>query len=154
MSKIRHELNFANYTQRVNNKEMIKISTDKSKLQVEVIHQFLTSSYWAKGRTLDEVKKTLEHSLCFGVYKGNEQVGFARILTDYTIYAYIMDVFILQEHRRKGYSKQLMKAINEEPQLKSCKVWMLKTADAHGLYKQFGYNELAHPEKVMERILK
>jgi GNAT superfamily N-acetyltransferase len=95
-----------------------------------VIHQFLTSSYWAKGRTLDEVKKTLEHSLCFGVYKGNEQVGFARILTDYTIYAYIMDVFILQERRRKGYSKQLMKAINEEPQLKSCKVWMLKTADA------------------------
>lgn len=133
---------------------MIKISTDKSKLQVEVIHQFLTNSYWAKGRTLNEVKKTLENSLCFGVYKGNEQVGFARILSDYTIYAYIMDVFILPEYRGKGYSKQLMKAIEEDPQLKSCKVWMLKTSDAHGLYKQFGYNELAHPEKVMERILK
>ena len=92
--------------------------------------------------------------MCFGVYLDKKQIGFARIATDYTVFAYLMDVFILPEHTGKGYSKQLMKAINEASQLQSCKVWMLKTSDAHGLYKQFGYTELAHPEKVMERVLK
>jgi len=134
--------------------KIIEISTDKNKLQIEVIHQFLTTSYWAKGRTLDEVKKTIEHCLCFGVYLENEQIGFARVSTDYTIFAYIMDVFILEAHQGNGYSKQLMKAISEETKLQSCKVWMLKTSDAHGLYEQFGYTSLSHPEKVMERILK
>jgi GNAT superfamily N-acetyltransferase len=133
---------------------MIEISIDKNKLQIDLIHQFLTESYWAKGRTIDEVKNSIEHCLCFGVYLDEKQIGFARIATDYTVFAYVMDVFILPTHRGKGYSKQLMKAINEEPRLQSCKVWMLKTADAHNLYKQFGYNELAQPEKLMERLLK
>tara|TARA_R110002167_G_scaffold22899_3_gene81557 strand:+ start:1502 stop:1903 length:402 start_codon:yes stop_codon:yes gene_type:complete len=133
---------------------MIAISTDKKKLQINVIHGFLTTSYWAKGRTLNEVKKTIKHCLCYGVYLNENQIGFARIATDYTVFAYVMDLFILPEHRGKGYSKHLMNAINEEPKLQSCKVWMLKTADAHGLYKQFGYTELKHPEKVMERLLK
>lgn len=133
---------------------MIKISTDKKKLQIDVIHQFLTTAYWDKGRTIEDVKKTINNCLCFGVYLDDKQIGFARIATDYTVFAYLMDVFILPEHTGKGYSKQLMKAINEESQLQSCKVWMLKTSDAHGLYKQFGYTELGHPEKVMERILK
>jgi len=132
---------------------MITISTDKSKLQMEVIHKFLTKAYWAKGRTIEEVKKSIDHCLCFGVYLDEKQIGFARIATDFTVFAYILDVFILPEYQGNGYSKQLMKAINEEPQLKSCKVWMLKTSDAHGLYKQFGYSELKHPEKVMERLL-
>ena len=132
---------------------MITISTDKRKLQIEVIHQFLTETYWAKGRTLDEVKKTIDCCLCYGMYLDGKQIGFARLATDYTVFAYLMDVFVLPEHRGKGYSKQLMKAINEEPQLQSCKVWMLKTSDAHELYKQFGYTELKHPEKVMERLL-
>ncbi len=133
---------------------MITISTDKSKLQIEVIQGFLTTTYWANGRTIDEVKKTIEHCLCFGVYFEDKQIGFARIATDYTVFAYLMDVFILPNYRGKGYSKQLMKAIHEEPQLKACKVWMLKTSDAHGLYKQFGFTELRHPEKLMERLLK
>lgn len=133
---------------------MIEISTDKNKLQTDVIHQFLSNSYWAKGRTIDEVKKTIDACLCFGVYLNEKQIGFARIVTDYTVFAYLMDVFVLPEHRGKGYSKQLMKVINEEPQLHACKVWMLKTADAHNLYKQFGYTALTQPEKVMERILK
>lgn len=132
---------------------MIEISTEKNRLQIDVIHQFLTTSYWAKGRTLNAVKKTIEHCLCFGVYIEDKQIGFARVATDYTIFAYLMDVFILPEYRGNGYSKQLMKAVHEEPKLKSCKVWMLKTLDAHGLYKQFGYTELKHPEKVMERLL-
>ncbi|MEZ4793341.1 MAG: GNAT family N-acetyltransferase [Gelidibacter sp.] len=132
---------------------MIEISTDKTKLQLDVIHQFLSTAYWAKGRTLEDIKKTIEHCLCFGVYLDGTQIGFARIATDYTVFAYLMDVFILQEYRGKGFSKQLMKTILDEPQLKSCKVWMLKTWDAHELYKQFGYTELKYPERVMERIL-
>lgn len=132
---------------------MIEISTDKRKLQSKVIYQFLTTTYWAKGRTLEEVKKTINNNFCFGVYLNEKQIGFARVATDYTVFAYIMDVFILPEYRGKGYSKQLMKAINQESKLKSCKVWLLKTSDAHDLYKKFGYTELKHPEKVMERLL-
>jgi len=132
----------------------VTISTDKSKLQIDVIHQFLTQSYWANGRAVEDVQKTIDHNLCFVVYLNSEQIGFGRVCTDYTVFAYIMDVFILTKHQGKGYSKQLIKAINDEPKLQSCNVWMLKTADAHGLYKQFGYTELKHPEKLMERIFK
>lgn len=133
---------------------MIEISADKKKLQVAVIHKFLTETYWAKGRTLEEVKISIEHCFCFGVYRDDKQIGFARIATDYVVFAYVMDVFILPEYRGNGYSKQLIKAVNEAPELQDCKIWMLKTADAHNLYKQFGYTELEHPEKVMERLLK
>ena len=132
---------------------MIEISTNKLKLQVEVIHGFLTETYWAKGRTLEEVKKTINHCHCFGVYLNEKQIGFARVATDYTVFAYVMDVFILSDYRGRGYSKQLIQAIHTDPKLQTCKVWMLKTADAHALYKQFGYSELQHPEKVMERLL-
>jgi GNAT superfamily N-acetyltransferase len=133
---------------------VIEISTDKSRLQIEVIHQFLTETYWAKGRTLIEVKTSIEHCLCFGVYLDDKQIGFARIATDYVVFAYVMDVFILPEYRGNGYSKLLMKAVNEEHKLQNCKIWMLKTADAHELYKQYGYNELKQPEKLMERLIK
>lgn len=133
---------------------MIEISTDKTKLQIDVIHKFLTTTYWAKGRTIEDINKTIEHCLCFGVYLSDKQIGFARVATDYTVFAYLMDVFILPEYRGKGYSKQLMKALHEEPKLRTCHVWMLKTADAHGLYQQFGYTKLEHPEKIMERLLK
>ncbi|WP_306420474.1 GNAT family N-acetyltransferase [uncultured Winogradskyella sp.] len=84
---------------------------------------------------------------------GDKQIGFARIATDYVVFAYLMDVFILPEYRGKGYSKQLIKTVCEEPKLQNCKIWMLKTADAHGLYKQFGFTELEYPEKLMERLL-
>jgi GNAT superfamily N-acetyltransferase len=133
---------------------MIEISEDKSLLDIKMIHGFLTETYWAKGRTLEEVKTSIKHCLCYGVYLNNKQIGFARVATDYVVFAYLMDVFILSEYRGKGYSKQLMKTINEAPKLQSCKVWMLKTSDAHKLYHQFGYTELKHPEKVMERLLK
>lgn len=132
---------------------MITITTDKARLQVDVIHGFLKDTYWAKGRTLQEVKTSIEHCLCFGVYLEDKQIGFARIATDYVVFAYIMDVFILPEHRGNGYSKQLMDAISKAPKLQNCKVWMLKTLDAHNLYKQYGFTELKHPEKVMEKLL-
>lgn len=132
---------------------MIKISKDKSLLQIDVIHGFLTNTYWAKGRTVKEVEKSISHCLCFGVYLNEKQIGFARIATDYTIFAYLMDVFILEEYRGKGYSKQLIEAVTTDEALKTCTVWMLKTLDAHGLYKQFGYKELSNPNLLMERLL-
>ncbi|WP_460217720.1 GNAT family N-acetyltransferase [Psychroserpens sp. MEBiC05023] len=132
---------------------MIEVSTDKNRLNINLIHEFLKDAYWAKGRTFDQVKTSIEHSLCFGVYKGDKQIGFARVATDYVVFAYLMDVFILPEYRAKGYSKQLVETIHKCPKLQSCKIWMLKTSDAHGLYKQFGYTHLKCPEKLMERIL-
>ncbi len=133
---------------------MITISSDKSKLQVTVIHSFLTNSYWAKGRTFTEVKNTIKNCLCFGVYKNDIQIGFGRVATDYTVFAYLMDIFILPEYRGNGYSKQLTNVIIKAKELQNCTTWMLKTKDAQGLYKQYGFSELKHPEKVMERILK
>lgn len=133
---------------------MIEISTKKERLQVTIIHEFLTNSYWGKGRTIEEVQKSIDNCLCFGVYIQDKQIGFARVATDYTIFAYLMDVFILPEYRSKGYSKELMHVIHNYKALEGCSVWMLKTADAHGLYKQFGYTNLSNPEKVMERLLK
>ena len=132
---------------------MIEISKDKNRLDVNFIHAFLTETYWAKGRTIEEVQKSINHSLCFGVYLDNEQIGFARIATDYTVFAYLMDVFIDSKYRSKGYSKELMKTIIGDKELSNCKVWMLRTDDAHGLYRQFEFKELTQTEIVMERIL-
>jgi len=132
---------------------MITISTDKSKLQVPVIHQFLTNSYWAKGRTLAQVQTTIDNCLCFGLYKDDQQIGFGRIATDYAVFAYLMDLFVLPEHQGNGYAKQLMQAIVNANELKDCRTWMLKTFDAHGLYAQFGFTELDNSDIVMERIL-
>jgi len=132
---------------------MITISTDKSKLKTALIHQFLTDSYWAKGRTFEQVQTTIDNSLCFGLYEDDKQIGFGRIATDYAVFAYVMDVFVLHEHRGKGYSKKLMEAMVNAEELQECKTWMLKTFDAHGLYKQFGFTELKNSNIVMERIV-
>jgi len=133
---------------------MIEISTDKSRLDLEVIHSFLSNSYWGKGRSLEEVKWSIDSSLNFGVYQNGKQIGFARIVTDNLVFAMLLDVFILPDYRGKGYSKQLMKVILEYPKLEKVKTWMLKTKDAHGLYTQFGFGEPQYPKKIMERILK
>lgn len=133
---------------------MIVISKDKSKLDSNLIHSFITNSYWGRGRTIKEVEKTIESCLCFGVYKNETQIGFARVVTDYVVFAYVMDVFILPEYRGKGYSKKLMEQVTKDEELKVCKTWMLKTSDAHNLYKKCGFTELSTPEKVMEKIIK
>ncbi len=132
---------------------MLEISKDKARLQLDIIHNFLTHSYWAKGRSLEAVKVSIEHSICFGMYLNGDQVGFARVATDCIVFAYIMDVFVLPEHRGKGYGKRLIEAVHTDAQLVNCKGWMLKTADAHDLYKQVGYRALKYPEKVMERFI-
>lgn len=129
----------------------LSISTDKLKLNVEFIYKFLTDTYWAKGRTLVEVQQTIDNSLCFGVYLGDEQIGFARVVTDTVVFAYLMDVFIDPQHRSRGYSKLLMKTIIACKELKDVRSFYLKTSDAHGLYTQFGFQVIADPECFMER---
>jgi N-acetylglutamate synthase-like GNAT family acetyltransferase len=129
-------------------------STDKTKLDYEVIHDFLSNhSYWAKDRNKKMVEKSIRNSLCFGVYeKNNNQVGFARVVSDFVIFAWILDVFILEEYRKKGLGKKLMQDIFGHPKLQNIKKWGLATDDAHGLYEKFGFKKLARPEIYMERI--
>ncbi|GET31460.1 N-acetyltransferase [Prolixibacter bellariivorans] len=132
--------------------ENIHISNDKSLLDLEMIHDFLTNrSYWAKGRSMETVKRSVENSLCFGVYENGKQVGFARVVTDYAVFAWLLDVFILEEYRGRGLSKQLMSAIISHPNLQNLKRWGLGTDDAHGLYQQFGFTALSKPNNMMER---
>jgi GNAT superfamily N-acetyltransferase len=133
-------------------KDGFLISTDKSKLNIAVIHHYLsTASYWAKNIPLQKVQRSIEHSFCFGVYKNDEQVGFARLITDYTTYAYLADVFILDEYRGMGLSKWLMQFITTNAEVRGLRRWMLATQDAHNLYTQFGFTPLDKPERVMQR---
>jgi GNAT superfamily N-acetyltransferase len=129
---------------------MIEISTDKNRLNIDFIHAFLSNSYWGKGRTIEEVKRSIEHSICFGIYLDGQQIGFTRVLTDQTIFAYLMDVFIDEKYRGKGYSKLLLTEILSTPYLKEVKKWALKTGDAHGLYEQFGFHLVNDPENWMD----
>lgn len=136
-----YELTFENYT----------FSTDVTKLQVDVIHRYLSQdSYWAQNIPLEVVKRSISGSQCFGVYLGSEQIGFARVITDYATFGYLADVFILPAHRQKGLSKELMKFIMGLPSLKGLRRFMLATKDAHGLYRQFGFKELGDPSRIME----
>jgi GNAT superfamily N-acetyltransferase len=129
------------------------ISTDKRRLDLSVVHGFLTASYWAAGIPLEIVKKSIEHSLSFGVYKGDKQVGFARVITDYATFAYIGDVFILEDYHGQGLSKWLMQVIADYPELQGLRRWLLLTRDAHGLYKKTGFVEPKTPERYMEKVL-
>lgn len=132
--------------------EEIVVSTDNSKLDIPLIHKYISEdSYWARGVPLEIVKKSIENSLCFGVYKGDKQVGFARIMTDKATFAYLADVFILPESRKQGLSKKLMSEIMAHPDLQGLRKMLLATADAHGLYKQFGFKELEKPGNFMEK---
>lgn len=128
----------------------ISISTDKSLLNIEIIHSVLSNSYWAKNIPIELVQKSIDHSMCFGVYKSTSLIGFCRVITDHSTFAYLADVFIVDEHKGKGYSKLLMKFVLEHPELQGLRKFLLGTADAHGLYKQFGFKELATPERMME----
>jgi GNAT superfamily N-acetyltransferase len=132
---------------------LISVSTDKNKLDIPFIQNFLKDIYWAAGRTIEEVQRTIDASVCFGIYLEDKQIGFARVITDYVVFAYLMDVFITEEHRGKGFSSILISAMMEEPVLKEVKIWRLATSDAHFLYDKFGFKALAHPEKMMEKII-
>lgn len=126
------------------------VSTDPTRLDLEVVHQFLTNSYWARGIPRERVARSMANSLCFGVFDGPAQVGFARVISDYVTFAYVADVFILPEQRGRGLGKFLLRCIVEHPELQGLRRWSLVTRDAHGLYAQFGFTPLAHPERYME----
>ena len=132
---------------------LVSVSTDKNKLDVAFIQQFLKDIYWAAGRTIEEVQITIDNSFCFGIYLNDKQIGFARVITDYVVFAYLMDVFIVEEHRGKGYSSILINSMMTEPKLKEVKIWRLATSDAHFLYQKFGFTALGNPEKMMEKII-
>jgi len=127
-----------------------EITTDKSRLDVAAIHAFLSQTYWSPGIPLAIVKKAIENSLSFGVFHGVEQVGFARVITDKTTFAYLSDVYILDAHRGKGLSKRLLQTIQAHEDLQGLRRFMLATKDAHGLYEQFGFKPLLNPTRMME----
>ena len=128
------------------------ISDDRARLDIQVIQKFLsTESYWATGRSVERVQRSVDNSLSFGVYRGDEQIGFARVVTDYGTFAWLADVFVLEEYRGRGLSKWLVEVIISHPQLQGFRRWVLATKDAHELYQRYGFRELYRPERWMER---
>jgi GNAT superfamily N-acetyltransferase len=126
------------------------LSTDPELLDLNVIHGFLSECYWAKGIPREVVARSIENSLCFGIYAKNKQVGFARIVSDFATYAYLGDVFVLESHRGHGLAKWMMEGIMRHPQLQGLRRWTLLTRDAHGLYSQFGFAAIEKPDRYME----
>lgn len=131
-------------------KDNFTISTDPARLDMDAIADMLTRAYWAKGRPRERTERALSNSLVFGLYDGEKQIGLARIVSDYAIFAYLCDVFIHEDYRAHGLGKWLMETIMSHPDLQGLRRWTLATRDAHGLYRQFGWNALQNPEKWME----
>ena len=129
------------------------ISTDPRRLDLDVIHGYLSeSSYWAAGRAREVVARALRHSLCFGVYRDGQQIGFARVVSDFATFAWLADVFILDAHQSAGLGKWLIDCVLRHPDLQGLRRFLLATKDAHGLYRQFSFEELTTPERYMERF--
>jgi len=133
-------------------KDNYTISTDPARLDIDAIAAMLTRAYWAQGRTHDMIARYVQHSLVFGIYYENRQIGLARIVSDYTTFAWLCDVFIDEEHRGQGLGKWLMETIHSHPDLQGLRRWILATRDAHGLYEQFGWTLLDHPERWMHKF--
>ncbi|WP_396144290.1 GNAT family N-acetyltransferase [Flavobacterium sp.] len=133
---------------------MISVSADKNKLDIPFILSELKQVSWLAPKTQDEVQIVIDASFCFGIYLNDKQIGFCRIITDYVVFAYVMDVFITAEQRGKGYASILINTMLSEPKLQEVKLWRLATADAHFLYKKFGFDSLAYPNKMMEKLVK
>jgi len=126
------------------------ISTDPGRLDRDAIADMLTRAYWAQGRPRDRLERALANSLVFGLYDGNRQIGLARVVSDYAVFAYLCDVFIHEEYRAHGLGKWLIGTVLSHPDLQGLRRWTLATRDAHGLYRQFGWDILGHPENWME----
>lgn len=125
------------------------VTTDNEKLDFDSIHQWITNSYWANGRTKEAMKKVMDNSLNFGLFHNDKQVGFARVITDYHTFSYLCDVIIDEDYRGRGLGKLLMKEVLEYPPLIIMKRWLLFTKDAHGLYEHFGFAKDDMPERTM-----
>lgn len=131
---------------------MITISSDKNELDIHFIHKFLTNSYWAKGRTIEDVETSIKNSFCYGIYKNGKQIGFARVICDAVVFAYIMDVFIVEAERGKGYAQNMMHFLLNDNSLSKVNQWYLKTKDAHKFYSKLGFNQLKNEEWFMVKI--
>jgi GNAT superfamily N-acetyltransferase len=131
-------------------KDHFTISTENEKFDIDSIHSFLTRSYWAEGISKEVIKRSIEGSLCFGVFINSKQIGFARMITDKATFAYLADVFIIEEYRGLGLSKWLMEVIMAHPDLKGLRRMMLATKDAHGLYEKFGFTPLNNVDRWMQ----
>jgi GNAT superfamily N-acetyltransferase len=129
----------------------ILVTTDPARLDIETVHGFLTRSYWAEGIPREVVERSIRHSICFGAFEGDRQVGFARVISDRATFAYVGDVFVLPSHRGRSIGKRLMACITSHPELQNLRLWTLFTRDAHGLYRQHGFGEARHPDRLMER---
>lgn len=132
--------------------ENLSISTDPARLDLDAITDMLSRSYWAAGRTREVVARSVEHSLVFGIYDGEKQIGLARIVSDYTTFAWLCDVFIHEDYRGRGIGKWLMETILSHPELQGLRRFMLATRDAHGLYAQYGFKPLTRPDRWMEKF--
>src|SRR5512143_704794 len=133
-------------------RDQFTISTDPARLDIDAIADMLTRAYWAKGRTHDVIARYIEHSLTFGVYEGDRQIGRARLVTDYTTFAWLCDVFLHEDYRGQDLGKWLMETIHSHPDLQGLRRWLLATRDAHGLYAQYGWKPLANTERWMEKF--
>ena len=127
------------------------VSTDPARLDVDAIHAFLTSSYWSPGIPRDVVERAIAGSICFGLFAGERQIGFARVITDRATFAYLADVYVLDEHRGRGLGSWLVETVIAHPELKGLRRFVLVTRDAHGLYEKFGFTPTSKPENYMER---
>jgi N-acetylglutamate synthase-like GNAT family acetyltransferase len=133
-------------------KDKFTISDDASRLDIETICDFLSRAYWADKRPRHLIERSIEHSLNFGVYDGGKQIGFARVVTDHAVFAYLCDVFIHEDYRGQSLGKWMMECIMAHPDLQGLRRWCLATRDAHGLYSQFGFTELSDPMGWMEKF--
>lgn len=129
----------------------ISVDTSQDRLDLATIHGYLTRSYWSPGIPFEVVERAVRNSLCFGLYDGERQVGFARVVTDSATFAWLADVFVLEEYRGRGLGKKLIAAVSSHPSLQGLRRWMLATRDAHSLYQQYGFTPLASPARFMER---
>jgi GNAT superfamily N-acetyltransferase len=133
----------------------ITVTSDGARMDLDVIHGFLSQeAYWAKNVPREIVERAVEHSMCFGAFDGDAQVGFARVITDRATFAYLADVFVIESHRGRGIARQIMEAIAAHPELRGLRRWHLVTRDAHGLYARFGFEPLDAPDRHMMKIVK
>ncbi len=128
----------------------LQIDSNPQRLNLQFIHEFISNTYWAKGRSEDTMQLCIDHSFNYGLYLDEQQIGFARVVSDLGQFAYLMDVFVDEKYRGKGYAKILMEHILNDEKFEHVKIWRLATSDAHGLYQKLGFKALAHPEKMME----
>ncbi|MGH7314793.1 MAG: GNAT family N-acetyltransferase [Candidatus Rokuibacteriota bacterium] len=129
----------------------ILVTTDPARVDLETVHGFLAGSYWAEGIPREIVERSMRHSICFGAFDGDRQVGFARVVSDRATFAYLADVFVLPSHRGRGIGKRIMDCATSHPELQGLRLWTLFTRDAHGLYRQYGFQAARYPDRLMER---